>query len=374
MARVVNSPNRSSALLLRLCRAGSIPGFSNSTVEFGIKFIFGSAHLSIFPWRRIFVTTNPVARSRSGPTSETVIKNLQLICALLGLSLLGSGCSIKRMAVNRMGDALAASGTTFASDDDPELVKAAVPFSLKLMESLLAESPVHEGLLRAASSGFTQYSYAFVQQDADELEDTDFAAAQEMRARARRLYLRAQNYGLRGLDTRHDGFQAELRANPKQAVARLRKKDVPTAYWTAASWAAAISLSKDDPEMIADLPLVEALIDRSLELDESFDHGAIHTFLITYEMARQGAPGEAAERAQKHFQRAMELSEGKLAGPLVSYAESVMVQKQDQEQFTALLEQALAINPDEHVEFRLANLIMQRRARWLLSRTDELFL
>jgi hypothetical protein len=57
------------------------------------------------------------------------------------------GCSIKRMAVNKLGDALAAGGTTFASDDDPELVKAAVPFSLKLMESLLAESPNHLGLL-----------------------------------------------------------------------------------------------------------------------------------------------------------------------------------------------------------------------------------
>src|SRR5215469_7517649 len=114
-----------------------------------------------------------------------------LIVGLLILS--ACGCSFKKMAVNRVGDALAGGGTTFASDDDPELVKAAVPFSLKLMESLLAESPNHKGLLFAAASGFTQYSYAFVQEDADELEATDFAAAEQMRARARRLYLRARN-------------------------------------------------------------------------------------------------------------------------------------------------------------------------------------
>lgn len=285
-----------------------------------------------------------------------------------------TGCSIKRMAVNKLGDALASGGNTFASDDDPELIKQAVPFSLKLMESLLAESPEHKGLLFATSSGFTQYGYAFVQQDADELEDTDFAAAQELRARARRLYLRARNYGLRGLDVRHTDFSETLRHDPQSAVTKLRKLDVPTAYWTAVSWAAAISVSKDDPDLIADLPIVEALIDRCLVLDESFDQGAIHSFLITYEMARQGAEGDPAARATKHYERAVELSEGQLAGPYVSYAESVMVKQQDKEQFTSLLNQALAINPDEHTDSRLVNLIMQRRARWLLSRTDELFL
>src|SRR3954453_18854429 len=97
-----------------------------------------------------------------------------LLLTVLGLALVQSGCSFKRFAVNQVGNALAGGGTTFASDDDPELVKAAVPFSLKLMESLLAESPRHEGLLFATASGFTQYSYAFVQQDADEMEGKDF--------------------------------------------------------------------------------------------------------------------------------------------------------------------------------------------------------
>src|SRR4030095_2817365 len=106
----------------------------------------------------------------------------------LCLAVIGSGCSIRHMAVNKVGDALSGSGSTFASDDDPELVKAAAPFSLKLMESLLNESPRHEGLLLATTSGFTQYGYAFVQQDADELEDKDLEAATALRMRARRLY------------------------------------------------------------------------------------------------------------------------------------------------------------------------------------------
>jgi predicted anti-sigma-YlaC factor YlaD len=292
---------------------------------------------------------------------------------LLALALT-SGCSIKKMAINKLGDALAGGGTTFASDDDPELVRAAVPFSLKLIESLLAESPRHRGLLLAACSGFTQYSFAFVNQDADELADTDMAAGDVLRARAKRLYLRARNHGLRGLEVKHPDFEQALRKNPKAAVRAATSSDVPLLYWTAAAWGAAISISKDDPGLVSDQVIVEALIDRALELDEDFDRGAVHGFLISYEMARQGAPGDAAERARKHFDRAMELSQGKLASPLVSLAESVAVEKQDRASFQNLLNRALAINPDAAPESRLQNLVAQRRARWLLGRVDELFL
>jgi predicted anti-sigma-YlaC factor YlaD len=290
------------------------------------------------------------------------------------LALVLSGCSVKRFAVNKVGDALASGGTTFASDDDPELIRQAVPFSLKLMESLLAESPRHKGLLFATASGFTQYAYAFVQQDADELEDSDFAAAEAMRARARRLYLRARDYGLRGLEARYGNLGTALRTNPTEAVRVATRRDVPLLYWTAVSWTAAIALSKDDPQRIAEVPQAEALIDRAAHLDPDWDRGAIHSFLITYEMARQGAGGDAAERSRRHFERAVELSAGKLAGPYVAFAEAVCLQKQHLAEFDALLNRALAINPDEQPENRLVNLVMQRRARWLLSKRDELFL
>ena len=295
-------------------------------------------------------------------------------CWLPLLLVLLNGCSIKKVAINKLGDALSGSGTGFASDDDPELVKAAVPFSLKLIESLLAESPQHKGLLLAACSGFTQYSFAFVNQDADELEDTDIAAATKMRGRAKRLYLRARGYGLRGLEVKHPGFEQALRKNPRAAVKSAAVSDVPLLYWTAAAWGSAISVSKDDPSLVSDQIIVESLIDRALELAEDFDHGAIHGVLISYEMARQGVQGDPALRSKKHFDRAMELSGGKLASPLVSFAEAVSVQNQNRAEFQTLLNQALAINPDAVPESRLQNLIAQRRARWLLGRVDDLII
>jgi predicted anti-sigma-YlaC factor YlaD len=302
----------------------------------------------------------------------TTSTRLHISTALLVV--LSTGCSIRRVAINKLGNALAGGGATCESDDDAEFVRDAAPFSLKLMESLLAESPKHRGLLLATASGFTQYAYAYLQEDADEIEDTDPDRSKELRARARRMYFRARDYGIRGLETRHASFGTQIREDPRAAVRATTKSDTALLYWTAAAWGAAISNSKEHPETIADQPVVEAMIDRVAELDETFGDGAVHTFLIAYEGSRPIGKGSPETRARGHFARAMKLSKGMRAGPLVSLAENVSVGKQDRKEFTTLLNRALAIDPDARPELRLENLVMQRRARWLLNRTDRLFL
>ncbi len=307
-------------------------------------------------------------RSVSARRSGKLLARLVLVASLTGCT------TLKHTAVDKLGDALAAGGTTFSADDDPQFIASAAPFSLKMMESLLAERPQHRGLLLATASGFTQYGYAFVQQEADELAATDVAAASARRDRARRLYLRARDYGLRGLAVTHADFAKKLRADPRAAVTVCRKDDVPLIYWTAAAWAAAIAVKKDRPDLIAELPQMEALLDRALALDETFDRGAIHTLLISYEMARASAPGDPTVRARHHFDRAVALGGGHEASPLVALAEAVCVAQQDRTRFTELLTTALALDADARPGSRLVNLVMQRRARRLLDGIDDLFL
>ena len=161
--------------------------------------------------------------AHSAPTSprrlNDIVGSQGLICALVfAATLTTTGCSVKRFAVSKLADSLASQGTSnFASDDDPELVGNALPFALKLMEGLLDQIPQHRGLLFATSSGFTEYSYAWVQQPADEIEQQDVQRAQIMRLRARKLYLRARDYGIRGLEVKHRGFGEALRRSPKSA-------------------------------------------------------------------------------------------------------------------------------------------------------------
>lgn len=297
-----------------------------------------------------------------------------LRATLLAAVLTLSGCSVRKYAINQLGNALAGTGSTFASDEDPQLIREAVPFSLKLVESLLAESPRHEGLLLAAARGFTQYSYAFVQMDADELEDRDRPAAIALRARATKLYLRGREYGMRGLELHHPGFRDQLKTNPKGAVKPLHKGDVPFMYWTALSWAAAIAVSRD-MFMLPEIPRFEALIERALELDEGYEEGVIHSFLIAYEMNRLGTmpASEKMAKAKTHYDRALALGKGRQCGPLVAYAENVLPPQKNRGEFTALLNQALKLDLNAAPDYRQLNLTMQRRARWLLSRADKLF-
>lgn len=293
---------------------------------------------------------------------------------LLLAAFFGSGCSVKQLAVNQLGDALSGGGEVFASDDDPELVGDALPFSLKLMESILAESPEHEGLLASLASGFTQYAYGWVQLEADLLEDENYTRSVELRERAVNLYRRARDYGLRGLEARYPGFGAGLKADAETALLRLAPEDVELLYWTGMAWAGAISLSLDDMNWVGDLAYAEAMLERALELDPDWGDGAIHEFFITYEMSRMNSEGDPARNATRHYRRALEASEGQVASIHVAYAESVAVEQQDKELFLEVLNRALVIDVDRRPSLRVMNLLYQKRAKWLLTRLDWLFL
>jgi len=288
---------------------------------------------------------------------------------------LALGCSPKTYVLAQAADALSATGEggAFARDDDPELVRDAVPFALKTMESLADELPDHLGLRLALARGFAQYGYAFVQQEADEMADPDRAKA--LHERAARLYLRARSYGLQGLKVGRGISEAELRAREQArspALRKLEKDDVPLLYWTLASWAAAISQRKQDLELVGDVPAVAAMLDRALQLDEAWDLGALHEFAISFDPARPEGTTPARQRA--HFERARELGKGKKISALVAYAEAVLGPAQDRKGFEALLTEAIRFDADlpQARDHRLANLIAQRRARFLLAHESDI--
>jgi predicted anti-sigma-YlaC factor YlaD len=299
-------------------------------------------------------------------------KNWLLLAALAPLVL--SGC--KTTGAKIAASAFTGQGGTFASDSDPELVRDAVPFALKTMESLLETLPDDVDLLRALTTNFTQYAYAFVQQDADVAEmEGRSAEARAGRERARKLFLRARGYGLRGLDVLYPGISTKLLGarGLDATLAQVRKEDADLLYWTAAAWALAIADSKSDMALVSQLPAPVAMMKRGLALDETFDKGAFHEFFVTYEGGRSVADGGGPEVARRHLDRALQLSEGKKLGVRVSWAETVLVQQQDRAAYEAELRRVLAFDVDSAPQYRLANLIAQRRARALLAHVDDLF-
>jgi tetratricopeptide (TPR) repeat protein len=301
------------------------------------------------------------------------MRHPSLRLAALALGLLACGCSLKRMAVNSVANSIAAGGDVYSRDDDPELIRDAVPFGLKTMESLLEVVPDNRNLLLAACQGYTQYAYAFVQLGADTIESTRYDEATRLHDRALKLFLRGRDFGLRALEVKHKGITRQLQSHPETAARPLTAKEVPLIFWTAASWGSAINLGKDRPDLAADIDAVKALITRGLALDERYERGAFHEAMILME-SLPPAMGGSPERARQHFERAVALSQGTKPGPFVTLAQSVSVASQNRREFRELLAKALAVDPEKNPSDRLQTLLLQSKARALLAREDELFL
>jgi predicted anti-sigma-YlaC factor YlaD len=277
--------------------------------------------------------------------------------------------------MNRMADALTATASAYARDDDPEFVRAGAPATLKMVEMMLDRQPAHEGLLVTACRGFTQYAYAFLEVESESLAISDARSAAELRDRAASMYRRARGYCLRALGVSHDRLATDLVRDPRAALPLLdatAKSDVPVLYWTAAAWAGELGLSPDQLVRLSELAVARALLERALALDEAWERGALHETMITLE----GLPavlGGSPARARKHFERAIALSGGQSSFPYVTMAASVSVPTRNRAEFERLLKEALAIDAARAPDLRLANLVAQKRARFLLASADRLF-
>jgi predicted anti-sigma-YlaC factor YlaD len=297
-----------------------------------------------------------------------------LTAALLLLPLCGCGL-IREAAIGGVSDAFlgARAAEVFASDDDPELVRDALPFSLKTTEILIAQEPENPVLRLAAASGFVQYAAAFLDEEAEMIADSDLERARALQARAGGLYRRGRDHALAALELAHPGLRGRLREGPAAALAGIGRGAAPLLFWAGAGWAGAISASPGDPALTADLPLAGALAHRALELDEGWGDGTIHEFFIAYEGGRLGALGGSEQRAREHFRRAVELTDGRKASPYVSLAKTVSVRRQDLAEFKALLAQALAVDAAAEPRWRLANALSRRKALWLLDHAADFF-
>lgn len=329
-----------------------------------------------------------------------------IFLVLTAAVLLTTGCSINKLAVNALANTLSGDGggSVFTSDEDPELVGDALPFALKMYETILLQSPDHEGLLLATGSGFISYANAFVATPASMLPFEEWERQQAEQERAKKLYLRGRDYLVHALEVRYPGFRDVLELTSPDArdqlasfVQQMADEDVPYLYWIGAGWVAAFALDAFDLELAFTVTKAQVLMLRALELNEAYSDGAIHDFLVQYYASLPESMGGDREKAEFHHRRALEIADGRLAGPYVSYAESVVLPRQAQvqlpegdseeemrgfydalqsvvDEFVALMNKALAVDPDAYPEARLVNILAQRKAGWYLRNLEDFFL
>ncbi len=291
--------------------------------------------------------------------------------ALCCMAIAAGGCSPKRVGIGRMAAALSATASAFSRDNDPEFVRLAAPSTLKMVEMLLDDDPTHPGLLLTACSGFTQYAYGFLHSEAEMAEVPVAPAVRELKGRASAMYGRARAYCGRALEVRHPGAREQLLRDSGPLLAGASRPDVPALYWSAVAWGGELALADNQLIRLGELAVIRGMLTRARDLDDGWELGAVHEALI----ALDGLPlilGGNAARARTHFEKAVALSNGKSAFAYVTMATSVAQPAGNRAEFEKLLRAALAIE-EAPPSLRLANLIAQKRARFLLAGVDRLF-
>lgn len=304
--------------------------------------------------------------------------SLRSLVTLAMMTLLASGCGpvLKQVTVASATEIFRDGMAAFYREGDLILAEQALASNLKLLEVFLEASPDNPDLLLQASQGFGAYTFAFVE-DKITRHHPDPHLIEVHRERARRLYLRGHEYGLRLLALRHDALAASLNADLpalRTGLARLRREDVPALFWTAYGWAGSIHWSLDRPEMLADLPRVLVMMDRVLELDEQYFFAGAHLFFGAYYASRSRALGGDPERARSHLDRVLELAGPTFLMGRLFLADPYAIQVQDRTLFETQLRLILDAPEDLSPDHRLLNQVAKARARRLLERIDELFL
>ena len=284
---------------------------------------------------------------------------LIIISSLLGALFLSS-CSLQKMAIRQMEPIFQNSADALFAESDYELAKQALPANLKLIEGLLRSEADNERFLLLAAQGYAGYAMGF-------LED-------EQPQRARAIYLRARNYALRALQLHRktDWRKAPLSQIEKQ-LALCDDDALPALFWSGFSWAGYINLSLTDPQAIAELPRVQAMMKRVEELDASYYHGAVFLFNGTIYGMKPKMLGGDPERAKFWFEKNLQLTQGKFLLTYIYLAKYYAANIMDETLFDEYINKVLQSATPDEPGLELLNAIARQKAKRLQAMKDELF-
>ncbi|NOY68016.1 MAG: hypothetical protein GXP53_00775 [Deltaproteobacteria bacterium] len=282
---------------------------------------------------------------------------LCLVCAAIAMS----GCSTTRFMADSMVPMTAKMNLAVNKNTDIEMVRDAMPAGIIQLEGLLEASPENTAFMIQLAEAYYGYGFSF-------FEDTD-------PARASMLYEKSYGYAIRALASKKRFSKALLGPfkDFKPALQTLDKEDVPALFWAAGSRMSWIGLNFDNPVALVELDKVEEMLKRCCELDETFYYGAAQASLGAYFAARSPLEGGNPKLSRSHFERAFEISKGRMLTFYLLFAKYYAYQIQDKDIYLSTLKRIVSTQPDILPEKAFANAIARRKAKVMIEHVDDLF-
>ncbi len=260
------------------------------------------------------------------------------------------------MVTSRLGNNLS---MAILNQDDPDTVRAGAPAYLLLLDSLIEGSPNDPTILVAGAKLYSAYAAVFVE---------DEERARRMSDKARRYARRALCLGRPNICKLDGGAFSDL----VPALQHLTEGDLPTLYAYALTWALWIQTHSSDWSAVADLPKVEAMLEKVVQLNDRYENGQPHIYLGIIRTQLPPALGGKPEEGRDQFKKAIEISNGKNLMAKVEYARRYARLIFDRELHDMLLNEVLAAEP-EAPALTLSNVLAQRQAKTLLQSADDYF-
>jgi len=268
-----------------------------------------------------------------------------------------SGCAL---FVGQATQELAGDLTTaILNQDDPETVRDGAPAYLLMTDALIEGDPENAGLLLSGAQLYGAYASAFVKDE----------------ARRKRLALRALDYGQRALCLRRADLCAAAGEPFDAFVSALGDtghSDLATLYGFGSAWAGWVQANSDDWRAVAEIPKITSLMERIVSLDDAYERGGPHLYLGVLATQRPATLGGQPERGRAHFERAIELSEGRDLMAKVLFADQYGRLVFDREIHDRLLGEVVEADPIAP-GLTLTNTLAQARALELLAEADDYF-
>jgi hypothetical protein len=299
----------------------------------------------------------------------------------IALSLGASGC-IKKMMIDGQIDGTVEGAEAMNGTADYEVARSAASAGIAQFEGMHLLDPGYTPGYFLLVKGYTSYAFGFVE---DEMEAAYVEGKDDLgdyhKQRARSLYTRAIGYGTQWMESQHEGFAAAEKTGAEDKIVAYIKQfddkdDAPMLFWTGYAWMARANVTKETA-LLGTIFVGRAMVARAVELQDDIEHGSGHVVLGSYE-ARTGFATlgeETFASAKKHFDRAMEITGGKLLLPKVQLARTYLCRGKDDSPgraqsfaaYTKALQEVLDAD-DPLPDLRLLNAIAKRKARRYISK------
>ena len=301
-----------------------------------------------------------------------------LATLLASTSVSMAGCNLNKFAADQTASVISEAAPALDAFWDYDIAGLGTPGAIMQLEAMLSVSPDNEELALNLAKAYVGYAIGWVENDYEvAYAASDFDKADHLRQRARLLYLRARNLALHTMRNRAGGVDDAIKGGADGVAKYLKehytdKDDVAPILWVGMAWGAAINMSLDQPDLIADLPISKEFVRRALELDDRYFNCGAYLFLGSMEASFPPALGGDPEKGKVYFEKGLELTQRKNHMIHVNYARTYAVNTQNRELYVSLLNEVIN-SGDQGNSVRLNNKIARVRAERYLSQVNDLF-